>query len=572
MKHFLRVIAILTTIVSCGPQVTIAQPGLVWATGFGGATSIYSDYAESIGLDGGGNVYTVGRFSNTVDLDPGAGVHTVTSAGDDDIYITKQDASGNFVWAKNLGGTGDDAALGLKVDVSGILYITGQFGGSFDFDPGAGTFTLSSNGGYDIFVMKLDASGNFVWASNLGGPGTDIPFAIDADAAGNTYITGWFQSTADFDPSAAIYNLASDGMTDAFLCKLNPSGAFVWADKFGGTDDQVGHTLALDASGNIYLGGTFLGTTDFDPGAGTNYIYSVSGSQDSFVMKLDNAGTPVWTKQIGAMGDERIWELKLDAFSNIYMVGHFDDYMLDMDPSATSTSNIMSAGFTDIFVAKWDVSGNFLWAKAMGSNGYDIGYAIALDAMNNVYTTGYFGGTADFDPGAGVHNIGVGGVYDIFVSKLDVSGNFVWATGIGSTGVEEGFCIATDPGGDVYVAGLFRSATDFDPGAGTYTLTPVGTGDGFVMRLNNTATGISSLVENSALSVYPNPCTGDVTISNIDKLSTLEVVNGLGQTIMTRENEQGSVMLDFAVFPEGLYFLKIKSAKSVQVKKIIKGK
>lgn len=546
-----------------------SQPSLVWATGFGGATSPYSDFAEAIGVDGSGNVYTTGHVSGTVDLDPGPGVQSYT-ATDDDIYITKQDVNGNFVWAKAMGAGLQDNGIAIKVETGGDVYVTGQFNGSFDFNPGAGTHILTSNGGYDIFVLKLNAVGNFVWAANLGGFGTDVPFGIESDGSGNVYLTGWFQSTADFDPSASTYDLVGDGWTDIFVCKLGSTGGLIWAEKFGGTDSEVGHALALDASGNIYVTGTFIGTVDFDPGAGTNFISSVSGSQDSFVMKLDNLGNVTWVKTIGDFGDERTWEIKLDAFANMYIVGHFADFQCDMDPSPTGTANLMGIGMTDVFIVKWDVNGNYLWAKAMGGSGYDLGYAIALDAMNNVYTTGYFDAACDFDPGAGVHNISTGGSYDIFVSKLDVAGNFVWAKGFGSTGVEEGFGIATDPANSIYVAGLFRSATDFDPGAGTFTLTPVGTGDGFVMKLDNTTTNIGDQGSVDQVSVFPNPCTSDLHISGIEPGSSLSVMNALGETVITKVNADEKEVLSIDLLPSGVYFLILKNEKGMSTKKFLK--
>src|SRR5674476_671097 len=120
----------------------------------------------------------------------------------------------SLVWAKNMGGASDDYVNSIAVDASGNVYTTGYFLGTVDFDPGAGTYNLTSAGGYDIFISKLDASGNFVWAKNMGGASDDRGTSIAVDASGNVYTTGSFRGTADFDPGAGTYNLTSAGSGD----------------------------------------------------------------------------------------------------------------------------------------------------------------------------------------------------------------------------------------------------------------------------------------------------------------------------------------------------------------------
>ena len=127
-----------------------------------------SDYGNSIVLDGSGNVYTTGFFEAAVDFDPGVGVANLTSTGAWDVFINKLDASGNFLWAKKLGGVGNDVAYSIALDGSGNIYTTGFFEGTADFDPGIGVVNLTSAGGWGIFISKLDASGNFLWAKQLG--------------------------------------------------------------------------------------------------------------------------------------------------------------------------------------------------------------------------------------------------------------------------------------------------------------------------------------------------------------------------------------------------------------------
>lgn len=193
------------------------------------------DHGYGIALDGLGNVYTTGHFKDTCDFDPGVGTFDLISAGLDDIFISKLDILGNFVWAKQIGESSTDVGTSIVVDDSGNVYSAGYFYGVADFDPGSGTTNLTSAGAYDEFVLKLNTSGNFIWAKNMGGMATDIAKSIAVDVAGNVYTTGQFQGTADFDPNSGILNLTSaGGMIYLFLNWILLEilcGPKVWAER-----------------------------------------------------------------------------------------------------------------------------------------------------------------------------------------------------------------------------------------------------------------------------------------------------------------------------------------------------
>lgn len=194
----------------------------MWAVGFGG---IGGDYGRAIAVDASENVYITGSFQVTVDFDPGSGVSNLTSAGNDDVFVSKLDSSGSFVWAKRSGGTSGDVPQSIAVDGSGNVHTTGYFNGSGDFDPGAGTTTLTSAGSDDAFVSKLNSSGDLVWAIRLGGADSDGGQSIEVDGSGNVRIVGYFSGSADFDPGAGSNNLTAAGQTDVFVLKLDSTGA-----------------------------------------------------------------------------------------------------------------------------------------------------------------------------------------------------------------------------------------------------------------------------------------------------------------------------------------------------------
>jgi hypothetical protein len=230
----------------------------------------------------------------------------------------------------------------------------------------------------------------------------------------------------------------------------------------------------------VYTTGWFEGTTDFDPGPGV-FNLSSAGRPDTFVSKLDSAGNFVWAKQMrGTAGGGS--GIAVDGAGSVYTTGWFQG-TTDFDPGP-GTSNLSSADSADIFVSKLDRDGSLIWVKQMGGTSYDAGSGIAVDAAGNVYTTGYFGGTADFDPGPDTFNLSSAGGPDIFVSKLNSAGNSVWAKQMGGMNGDAGYGIAVDAAGNVYTTGLFISTADFDSGPGTFNLSSAGGPDIFVSKLS----------------------------------------------------------------------------------------
>ncbi len=458
-----------------------ASGDLLWAKGMGGTNN---DEGNSIAVDSIGNVYTTGHFQDTADFDPGAGSANLTSAGGADIFISKSDSDGNFLWAKSIGGMGYDTGICIAVDSNGNIYTTGNYTGTVDFDPNAGASNLTDTGGGDIFVSKLDTNGNFVWAKNMGGAYFDEGSDITLDLSGNIYTTGSFGGTADFDPGVGISNLSSAGGADIFVSKLDNNGGFVWAKNMGGTGPDTGLEIRLDSNGNIYTTGRFGNTADFDPGASPFNLTS-AGLWDIFISKLDNNGNFVWARSMGGAEDDDGYSIALDSNDNIYAMGGFSG-TADFDPGP-GIFNLTSAGYEDIFISKLDADGNLLWVKSIGGPSYDYGGTIALDSGNNIYMTGIYAGTVDFDPDTGISNlVSVGGKADIFVSKSDSSGNFVWAKSMGGTWSDWGTGIAVGLSGGIYTTGSYGNTADFDPGAGTSYLTSAGGWDIFVSKLENT--------------------------------------------------------------------------------------
>lgn len=471
-----------------------------WAKSMGGSLG---DYSHSLVLDSAGNIYTVGFFSGTVDFDPGVGISNLTNVGMTDIFISKLDTGGNFIWAKSMGGPITEQAYSISLDGSSNIYITGIFSGTVDFDPGIGISNLTSAGVQDIFISKLDPAGNFMWVKRIGGNNNDISFSSTVDAVGNVYVTGYFSGTVDFNPGLGTSNLTSAGLNDIFILKLDQTGNYLWTKGIGGVDNDFIKSIALDGSGNIYAIGSFKATVDFDPGAGSSNITS-AGDFDIFILKLDEFGNFNWAKSMGGNGLDNGNSIALDSTGNIYVAGDF--YLTsDFDPGA-GTTNLTSVGDKDIFISKLDGFGNLLWAKSMGGNGIDDVSSMAIDHSANIYTTGSFQAITDFDPSAGINNLTSAGWNDVYISKLNAAGNLLWAESIGGSASDAGNSIALYGNQHIYITGTFEETIDFDPDTGTSYLTSAGLSDIFILKLNQCVNTTSTLTL-TACNSYVSPST-----------------------------------------------------------------
>ncbi len=393
-----------------------ASGALLWAKTIGGAAE---DNALDIAVDVSGNVYVSGSFGATVDFNPGGVAQSVTSGGFIDAYVLKMDTDGNFVWVVNAGGV--DAGVipnSIAIDAIGNIYTTGMFLGAVDFDPGAGDATLGSTGaGFDVFVWKLNSLGAHTWAVRVGGNSEDIATAIATDINSNVYISGLFRGTADLDPGAVFEPFVSAGNTDVFVLKLDVAGNYIWAAKMGGTRADAASAIAVDLSGNIYTTGTFNGTADFDPGAAEVSLATGSNTNtDIFISKLDANGAFVSAQKIGGSGLDISHSLLLGEWGSIYLTGKFSG-TVDFDPGA-GTSELTSKGIIDAFITKLDASGSFEWVRSMGGAGEDHGVASALDLSGNLYTTGHFTGTAEFNTDGGTAELTSAGLSDVFLHKM----------------------------------------------------------------------------------------------------------------------------------------------------------
>lgn len=474
------------------------KPDFLWATHFSGDNSCQGN---GIATDASGYVYTTGWFRGSMDFDPDPkGTNILKASGREDVFVTKQDPSGKLVWAKGFGGDMSEQGLALSVGADGFVYLTGFFQATVDFDPNTPVLSLTASGARSIFVSKFNTAGTLVWARDFGmvplkEDGLGTGYGVAADAQGNVFVTGSFSGKIDVNPSTTVTllseNPASNKLSDIFVVALSSAGAYKWAKAIGGVSADGGDAVALDAAGDVYVTGLFGDKVIFDTDLGGTQLSS-NASNDIFVMKMNGGkGNLIWAVNMGGdvtggVNDEGRG-IAVDGSQNVYTTGHFAG-KADFDPGST-VYTLTSGGSTDIYVSKLDPLGKFVWAKAFAGEGADRGHGIALDKSGNVFTTGYFQYSADFDPSTKEYKLTATGGNNIFVSKLDNNGNFLWASSFG-TGGDQGQAIATDPSLNVLTTGFFLDKTDFDPGTAEYVLTPELGQNAFVQKLASEPDGL----------------------------------------------------------------------------------
>jgi hypothetical protein len=525
-------------------------------------------HGNSIALDASGNIYITGYQTGGIDFDPGVGTATLSTGWG--AFFAKYDNNGNYIWAKGLTSYSYNVSEGnaITVDNSGNVYISGFFYETVDFDPGAGTASITAaitgtTPYSDVFFAKYDSNGNYVWAKSFGDTREDASNAIKVDGSGNVYITGYFNGVVDFDPGSGTSTMTA-AVTggnidpDAFFAKYDGNGNYVWAKSITSTNaDDAGNSITVDASGNVYVGGDFAGTADFDPSASNSFITGVAGSANLFIAKYNSSGTYVWAKSTDTQtytsaAETRCNSLALDASNNIYITGNLHGYAVDFDPGS-GTNNLSSAYYvgsfgqiltsgSDIFFAKYDNNGNHVWAKALnrGNNGNYVflnskSKSIAVSTLGQVHITGYYetssSSTLDFDPGPGTVTMTALGGGDIFFAKYNSCPGPTITASSGAICPGQTYSMSISGASTYSVNGTAVSAYTFNPLSTTvYSVT--GTNSLACTSANAITATITVQTSPSVSASSGSICSGKVYTISVAGATTYSI-NGVGSTNFT---------------------------------------
>ena len=512
---------------------------------FGGGPS--SDYGYGTCVDNSGNIYVTGCYKGTATFDN----VNVTSLGNFDIFIAKYNSSGTLLWFKTAGSNGADEADRIFLGQDGSVYVAGTFQSLCHWD----NISIHAGGveaGEDFFLAKLNTDGVYQWVKSYGGTSQDLLTDMDANS-NSIFMTGYTLGT--FEAPGGISVPPTPGSYTRFVMKLDLDGNPFWAKAIGG------NAYISVSDDSYYLAGLISGTVNFD---GT--ILTSNGPTDLFLTRYDLNGNQQWIHQFGGTGSENMRSIKYDKNTgSIYWAGSFQNSM-------TMGSNVLtSAGQYDIFVSKFDLSGNNIWAKSIPGSGFDIANATTTDNSGSVYVSGYFTETATFG-GTPVTSNGSG---DLYILKYSSAGNFQWVKTGGGSGQDNGMCLTTDLNSNIYLTGFFSGGASF----GSLSLGGYGSSDFVLLKLGVTSgvTPISSAVNSYNLGQnYPNPFNPTTKINfniPVSENVSLIIYNSLGKEAAVLVNERlsagsYSASLNGTALSSGIYFYTLKAGSFTETKKM----
>ncbi|HLP56142.1 MAG TPA: T9SS type A sorting domain-containing protein [Fluviicola sp.] len=427
--------------------------------------------ARQLALDSDRNIYMSGAFSGTVDVDPGPAVVPLISNGSQDGFLTKFDSLGNFIWAKQFGGTASDNLNSVVINESDEIFLFGGFSGTVDLDPGAGQYLLSptDDGSYSTgFIVKLTPNGDFVAARKLA---TGARIVLDQQK--NVILYGVFNGTIDFDPApAGIHNITAvpsyNNIYNHYIVKLDSILDFKWARSFQSKRYDNLDRLRVDSVGNIYVVGNFHESLDFDLGPGSYNLQSsylpptIANFADVFMAKYDPDANLIWAKRIGNEFHDYPSDFILDEQANLYISGTFADAVagpVDFDPNSGTYLLSSNAGNGQHFHAKYTSNGEIVWAN----NTYANPDLLSMDNKGNLFVAGRIGSlslpsdSVDMDPGVDIFKLKSSGGFDAYLALFDKFGDFKYAKKIGGAAEENVQCLINDDLGSIYLTGAFTS-------------------------------------------------------------------------------------------------------------------
>ncbi|HPA72932.1 MAG TPA: SBBP repeat-containing protein, partial [Spirochaetota bacterium] len=411
-----------------------------------------------------------------------------TIVGNFDGFLTKINFDSTYGWTKRIGGSGYEYPRALTVDNNGNIYMGGNFQNTVNFSSDwGGTDSKSSNGGFDIFITKINANGTYGWTKTMGSNIDETSRAIAVDNNGNIYMCGYFQNTVDFGSEWGISDSkSSDGGFDIFIMKINSDGTYGWTRRMGGADLQEANAIDVDSAGNIYVTGYFRETVNFGSDWGETDNKTSSGYHDIFITKITAGGEYGWTKQMSGTSFEYANAITVDSIGNIYVSGMFQgsvNFSVDWGGSDSKTS----AGGYDVFISKIKANGDYGWTKRIGGASADGAYAVSVDNDDNIYVGGYFAGAINFrdDWGDGIDTKESVGSGDVFITKINADSTYGWTKIIGGESSDSCAAMAISTKGYVHLGGKFMLNVDFrsdwDDGLKDEK-TSAGNTDGFITK------------------------------------------------------------------------------------------
>jgi type IX secretion system substrate protein/beta-propeller repeat-containing protein len=555
MKKLLLIFMLALVGLSINAQIPIWQ----WARE-GICSSIGSGDGVSVASDASGNIYFTGFYGDTITF----GSYTLMAPSNSvNTFVTKYNTSGNVIWSKSSSVTmGFGNSASIATDPFGNVYITGNFASpTIKF----GAYTLINGGNQNIFLTKYDSSGNVLWAKAVSGLNNDGGSGVATDAHGNCFITGYFSSPSLVFGIDTINNM---GSYDIFLAKYDSAGNALWAKSAGGNDSDEGNGIVTDLFGNIYLTGNFYSTIAH---FGTDSVINNSGVGEFFLAKYDSVGNSIWVRNgIGTMGDGG-YGVATDPQGNAFSTGFFYSPTIIFD-----TDSLINSNLCNIFIVKYDSSGNILWAKSSSGNISAMGYSIISDEFGNTYIEGGMGDTVITFDTVTLH-APTNSSDAVFIIKYNSSGNALYGFALASGG-EDNSGLTLDPFGNIFIGSDFDLVNPFIIGNDSLMINSGATDAEvpYIAKLGFRDAGIPQVNSKYSISLYPNPTSGTFTLSCSLPQSgisnyELGIMDVLGRMVYTQAivNQQSSI-INVSQLSNGIYFYQLTNGKETYRGKFVK--
>lgn len=517
--------------------------------------------------------------------------------------------NGNFNWVINAGGLLFDGSRSVATDKSNNAYITGEFQQQAVFD----TSTLFSDN-YGLFLAKYSESdGSLIWVQQAAAGQDIFSLCVATDNNNNVYITGYFIDTLTIGDTIIP---SPSGLSTLFLAKYSGNGQFLWARSAHSDDEATGYYIAVNSLNELYLVAMFRHTITFSNDTTlTGYPFRHSAA----IVKFNDSGSLVYVRQISGYDCVHAGYIYIDNADNYYISGLvFDnadlggtvinnsdgsDYLAkynannqllwvkqsngaDFKAISTDTDfnvytggqiipntvienvNLQPNGLTDVFIAKYNSSGNFIWVKQAGGNGEDCCNTICSNGNNEFYLGGNFNNVAFF----GNDSVASKGGSDMFIAKSDSSGNFSFVKSFGSIYNDNCYSIAFSSAEKLFLTGMFVNELFWE----NDSLSGNGSDDAFLAVLNNVINDEKNIIFSPYIRFYPNPSENYITIEfpEIEKETKIEFINTIGQIVYFQVIENnpnnGTFKFDVSSFPKGIYIIKVSGNNYSYLGKLLK--
>ena len=537
-------------------------------------------YPQKTITNNDGEVYNIGAFIGDTNFDPSGNSGQTYHNQGQPIFIQKLDAQGNYVWDRiftSVGSTGKATDIKIRYENGQeYVYVLGYFIGTIDFDPGSDVFQLSANDYHDIFLLKLDSAGNFIWARQFGNPNVvDVAYNFAFDSQNNIYLTGFF----NFPPY--LYDYILDALvtwggiysTDMEIIKLDTNGNILWNKVLSGNGYIGSNTISVNQQDEVIIAGDFQGTIDFDPGNAVQELTTPNNisHNNSFILKLDQNGNFIWVKQLVSSVDAEIYFLKLDQNDNLYLVGGFSNN-IDFDPGPNQYVSDVGHGNGRAFLLKLSSNGEFVWVdqflfglSSISFFNNDRIFGIAKCHDYREYST--LSGNYQLTGSPNNPN-----VEDILVEinphngELTQHFNFPKYNNEGIYPYSINFYNSS-----MFMLGIYLGTDiDFDPGPGELLQsTGFQTQNGFIIKYDISTSNVVENQKDYPLKLYPNPTTDAVFyIKGITGKYDISITDVAGKIIKKQKNVTNQTPINIPG-AKGVYFVRIETVNGILTKKLI---